>query len=71
MTKLSTIKDLVNGDSINRYDLKYEAIKWIKEIKEEGETREFNDEHPWYDYECSDINGFIKEFFNLSEEDLK
>ena len=69
MTQLKTLKDLnviLNTNYypdkkltnlVPIYDLKQEAIKWIKELKiRYGET--------W------DVHLF-KEFFNLTDEDLK
>jgi NADH:ubiquinone oxidoreductase subunit F (NADH-binding) len=69
-TELKTLKDmkfeLIDDKGIGTYaikvsDLKQEAIKWIKFMKNE--------------YECNGCNhcvpGFIKEFFNITEEKFK
>jgi len=74
MTKLKTLKDLTYiTNEIGRtdpYELKQEAIKWVKESDKKGMDREFNDKYPCWDY-GADTRGFIKHFFNISEEDLK
>ncbi len=48
--------------------LKQEAIKWIKELKETDEFSE--DEQGIFDNNYN-VQEWIKHFFNLTEEDLK
>ena len=70
MTELKTLKDLdfyliekENGkktDAITKTDLKAEAIKWLKRLKDKKFYN--NKENLWW---------FIEHFFNLTEEDLK
>ena len=87
MTKLKTLKDfgkegaIVNGEQIKFYDnfeLKHEAIKWIKHLelsaKEHGCTNpdfpdEITDEQAYWGYYNSAQT--FKEFFNINGEDVK
>ena len=84
MTELKTLKDIEeyifcpHGDCtwkakmVSFDKLKAEAVKWVKEFEEKGnDNREFDDEYPWCDYMPYGIIGFIKHFFNITEEDLK
>jgi len=80
MTELKTLKDIEDENyyhessyALGGYQLRQEAIKWIKEI--DGLGREgYVDEvciNPCGEYSCSAIIGFIKHFFNITDEDLK
>jgi hypothetical protein len=55
------------GEAVLVEDLKKEAIKWVKELREDMSNYEDKSERA--------INGggigFIKKFFNLTEDDLK
>ena len=77
MTELKTLKDFEGMDG-QEFDgigdtypykhvatLRAEAIKWIKSIRnyQDGSCEDF-------DY-GTDLDGWIKHFFNISEEDLK
>ena len=55
--KLKTLKDIFANES-NQYEeiLKQEAIKWVKTMREEKYFKAIP---------------FIKNFFNITEEDLK
>lgn len=85
MTELKTINDFKQQDwSTNEsckgvvgavfYDLKQEAIKWIKEIKEA-----YKQDGAQIKLETTgglspiftDAVSFIKHFFNITEDDLK
>jgi len=82
MSELKTLKDIGENNSLdyNRpilfkdtfvyNDLRKEAIKWIKETDENGMEKEFNDKYEYWDY-GADTKGFIINFFNLTEEDLR
>ena len=73
--KIKTLKDLVikeiNVEGLNKNieipdvayveDLKAEAIKWVKHLKYE----KYKKSTTW------DVIPWIKEFFNIEEEDLK
>lgn len=67
-SKLKTLKEIIYpGDTAIRLnDLKQEAIKWIKDIREN-----LDDNIP---SKCKDTIGlicWIKHFFNITDEDLK
>lgn len=76
MTELKTLKDIFETNSFSyltikendvikkvlQNELRQEAIKWLKSNEVQGS---YPDE-PTYD-----AAGFIEEFFNLTEEDLK
>ena len=71
MTELKTLKDLVepfreNDKKAEMFEaiVKQEAIKWIKVIHEDEEMIEK------FDYGTS-LDYWIREFFNITEEDLK
>ena len=51
-------------------ELKSEVVKWLKETDKNGMEREFNDEFDFWDYGAN-TRGWIKHFFNITEEDLK
>ena len=67
-TKLKTLKDLEEdpiamqhcNHVVSSYDLKKEAIKWVEELRRKTRTTGS------IDYRLS-----FKEFFNITEEDLK
>jgi len=64
MTELKTLKDIEiqcgGSPAYNAYELKQEAIKWVKELRRKtGTTGSI-------DYRLS-----FKEFFNITEDDLK
>ena len=67
--KLKTLKDLerkANPDFVYSKELKAEAIKWVKELEKvpfDYEERGAND------YNNGKIE-ILKEFFNITEEDL-
>ena len=77
MTELKTLKDIENkvplGKDILRvssYDLKQEAIKWVKD----RESKMLTSARGGIKYNNWAITGqieFIKIFFNLTPEDLK
>ena len=82
MTELKTLKDLSAGyryTEIRVDRLRLEAIKWIKEIRrsktwaeieeqwESGLLRLTNGDEKQKEYQI----WFIKEFFNITEDDLK
>ena len=83
--KLKTLKNLresqilyrgeVVGYFIQENRLKHEAIKWYKLIADEDNIDKPPCNEFMHDFEpiCESgvICGFIKKFFNLSEEDLK
>ena len=56
--ELKTLKDISFVGYQARKKLKAEAVKWVKELR-----KEFKDN--------SGATDFIKEFFNLTEEDLE
>ena len=62
--KLKTLKDLKSnfGGSVSNSELRAEAIKWVKKLREEAGS---------YVYKNLEIQDWIKHFFNLKEEDLK
>jgi len=75
MTELKTLKDMEfvdcmighPSDEVFRDILKQEAIKWIKAQEDVKECWDFCDE-----YGCDkQFIGWIKHFFNITEEDLK
>ena len=76
MTELKTLKDLLNEkrfdadkdiklDAILLSDLKQEAIKWYKISFKEIAFDERRHQ------QLSGMREFIRDFFNLTEEDLK
>jgi len=74
MTKLKTLKDITSEiyyeTDVTVYKIRQEAIKWIKGFPKYGEDNEFNSR-------CCDcgttlnVKKWIKQFFNISEEDLE
>ena len=81
MEKLKTWEDLsedmleiiVDEDySIALDDVKDEAIKWVKELRC-GSSLSWTEKHPFYEFrhDTYPIAEFIKNRFNLTEEDLK
>ena len=86
MTELKTLKDLEKAQGHRNlgwasiYDLKQEAIKWIKYLRDKhnhvGEpfwtdivNKSYQEGTTWEDYDERIL--FIKHFFNITEEDLK
>ncbi|HLD98472.1 MAG TPA: hypothetical protein VI815_04045 [Candidatus Nanoarchaeia archaeon] len=74
MTELKTLKDIVEkramprGNIVFDYNLRAEAIKWIKKHNEVFEDDGFDE------FEQMQARGavyWIKHFFNITEEDLK
>ena len=66
--KLKTLKDFDWGSydhDFDREELRQEAIKWIKDYRDNPEEGEH---HYW---EAKGIINWIKHFFNIKEEDLK
>ena len=63
MTELKTLKDILKytDDNFIEQDLKAEAIKWIKKGYYDDLGIIWN----------SEIDKWIKHFFNLTEEDLQ
>ena len=72
--KLKTLKDLEKRQNLNSFicinpiEIRQEAVKWIKELEQSdlyycayGNIPEGND----------NVVSWIKDFFNISEEDLK
>jgi len=76
MTELKTLKDFLDKNDlkeglpyINYYELKQEAIKWVKERKFLPVPKGV-EPHVYHAYMHGERE-FIKHFFNLTEEDLK
>jgi len=77
MTELKTLKELINHWNCNRdcsavsdfieYELKQEAIKWIKYFKQIESLLLMHQEEI---EKQNKIVGWIKHFFNITEEDL-
>jgi len=78
MTELKTLKDLSAENMCCQQRLRFEAIKWIKEIDNfekspddklwealTGNTIRYSDESKW------GIRNFIKHFFNISETEIE
>jgi len=72
MTELKTLKDIeIDGDKPEPFilcaDLRQEAIKWLKKVsrKKNNSTDPFS--AGWY----SGAWGWVKYFFNITEEELK
>jgi len=62
MTELKTLKEILKYTDDNHFeqDLKTEAVKWLKRLKDKK----------FYDNK-ENLYWFIEYFFNLTEEDLK
>ena len=84
MTELKTLKDIEinNWDQMDTYEvwlrnkLRQEAIKWIKALKNpnvtEDEFYELNWGTFWNEYtDINDVIAWIKQFFNITDEELK
>jgi hypothetical protein len=85
MTELKTLKDIYVRGDISRINLKEEAIKWIKELKNAlWKEEDMNNYDKWKarikdfeDYYDEEYNSFIevinwiKHFFNITEEELQ
>jgi len=88
--KLKTLKDFSefrfdytdeDDPLIHIKELKAEAVKWVKELKEHEnngisdkigfESYEFTKFYDWQNDTFYQIREWIKHFFNLTEEDLK
>ena len=79
--KLKTLKDMYSenstwnmGEMISLKELKAEAVKWIKEIKYAGcgDVSNLEEAKAKSNPNVVDgIKGFIKHFFNITEEELK
>ena len=80
--KLKTLKDMIQGtelgDAVNPYELKKEAIAWVKELRKEEVIDEAWEGKGKYIYffdadggEFTQIINWIIMFFNLMEDDLK
>ena len=74
MTDLKTLKDLEtkgilavgeHDRAISEYDLRQEAIKWIKQLNFERDIGAINSEEKLI------LRNWMKHFFNITEEDLK
>lgn len=65
---LRTLKDLTNFDTLSAIELKKEAIKWIISLEKNYCKITAYCEHCG---ELEAIINWIKEFFNISDEDLK
>jgi len=80
--KLKTLRDLISEEKdfilgtlpahiVWPGELRQEAIKWIKEFKENPEK--YNERFTYYDEYGMDADGlinWIKHFFNITDEDL-
>lgn len=73
---LKTVDDLKtergimkDGETVYKEDLKQEAIKWVKADIEDRKTTTNPD--LWDKGYWVGRNAFIKDFFNITEEDLK
>lgn len=82
MEKLKTFKDLredvfnnlLDDDALISLDsVKDEAIKWIKELMKDESICWKEGFHPFADFrhDTSPIIDFLKDRFNITEEDLK
>ena len=83
--ELKTLKDMQlwmatgvdRGLSVEVHKLKQEAIKWIKELESITETEDGYEKLEEMNIDTSDtyfkkmVISFIREFFNIIDEDLK
>jgi len=68
MSELKTLKDIKIEGSNGRLRLKAEAVKWVKDRQARKENKQYLDvQLAIFDEQI----GWIKHFFNLTEEDLK
>ncbi len=74
MTKLKTLKDISfprqGGNCYRVEGLKQEAIKWVKNWQKEKITGR-RQESGTYQYHRNMKINLFKDFFNITEEDLK
>ena len=80
MSELKTLKDLMlpyttlDGSNgwIDPLKLRSEAIKWVKELLN-GSNIIWKEDHPFYNFrhDVYPIADFIKERFNITEEELR
>lgn len=72
---MKTLKDIIKIDNLNKLiiseNLTQAAIEWVKELDKQIVFSEHKDFYDFENENFEQVIGFIKHFFNLTEDDLK